>query len=65
MTTLQLTQAEAMALLLLLKIGMDHYTGEPVDGEAIDGLHTVPYAALDSIIAKVSLAGAHAVRGEA
>lgn len=60
MTTLELTDAEAMALMLLLKLGMDHYTGEPVSEETIDGLHTVPYSAIDSIIQKVSDAGEQA-----
>lgn len=68
MTTLELTDHEVMALLLLLKLGMDLYTGNDTDA-GIDGLHGVPYHAIESIIEKVSAAGEQAaeeaVEGEA
>lgn len=59
MTTLELNDREMMALLLLLKLGMDTYTGEPVD-DAVEGLAQMSNAVLDRLIAKVSLAGGRA-----
>lgn len=58
MTTLDLNDREVMALLLLLKLGMDVYSGnDPEPG--IEAMHGASYAAIESVILKVSEAGEH------
>lgn len=56
MTTLDLNDREVMALLLLLKLGMDVYSGEEAEA-GIAALHGASYAAIESVILKVSEAG--------
>lgn len=59
MTTLELNDSEVMALLLLLKLGMDVYSGnDPEPG--IEAMHGARYSAVESLIGKVSDAGERA-----
>lgn len=62
-TTLELNQREVATLLLLVKLGMDFYTGNPA-GDALEALRTVPNPVVDRVIAKVSRAGTAALRAE-
>lgn len=60
---LEFSEAEVGALLLLLKLGMDFYTGNPA-GDALEALRSVPNRVIDGMIAKVSRAGSAAARAE-
>lgn len=60
--TLELSEQEAGALLLLLKLGMDFYTGNPA-GDALEALRGVPNRVIDGVIAKASRAGTAALKG--
>lgn len=62
-TTLELNQREVAALLLLVKLGMDFYTGNPA-GDALEALRSVPNRVIDGVIAKVSRAGTAALQAE-
>lgn len=61
--TLELSQQEVAALLLLVKLGMDFYTGNPA-GDALEALRGVPNRVVDGVIAKVSRAGTAALNAE-
>lgn len=61
--TLELSQQELAALLLLLKLGMDFYTGNPA-GDALEALRSVPNRVIDGVIAKVGRAGTMALKAE-
>ena len=52
--TLDLTEQEVAALLLLLKLGMDCYTLAPADDEVMEALVRIPDAVLDGVIIKFS-----------
>ena len=54
--TLDLTEQEVAALLLLLKLGMDCYTLDPADDEVMEALVRIPDAVLDRVIIKMSKA---------
>ena len=60
--TLEFSEEEVGALLLLLKLGMDFYTGNPA-GEALEALRCVPNRIVDGVIAKASRAGTAALKG--
>ena len=62
-TTLELNQWEVAALLVLVKLGMDFYTGNPA-GDALEALRSVPNRVIDGVIAKVSRAGTAALNAE-
>jgi hypothetical protein len=51
---LRLTQHEAVALLLLLRIAMDSYDGTEDSGEARDGLDRIPTMHLERLMSKVA-----------
>lgn len=59
---LEFSDQELAALLLLLKLGMDFYTGNPA-GEALEALRSVPNRVIDGVIAKASRAGTAALKG--
>lgn len=56
--TLELTEQEVAALLLLLKLGMDCYTLAPADDAVMEALARIPDAVLDRIVVKVAKLGA-------
>lgn len=59
-TTIEFTDHEMMALLLLLKVGMDNYTGSDPglpSPDVMTALMRVPNRVIDRLIAKVSFAG--------
>lgn len=59
---LKLSQQEVAVLLLLVKLGMDFYTGNPA-GDALEALRSVPNRVIDGVIAKASRAGTAALKG--
>lgn len=61
--TLELSEQEVGALLLLVKLGMDFYTGNPA-GEALEALRSVPNRVVDGVIAKLGRAGTAALKAE-
>lgn len=61
-TIIELKEEEVGVLLLLVKLGMDFYTGNPA-GDALDTLRSVPNRVVDGVIAKVSRAGTAALKG--
>lgn len=57
---------EGLALVLLLKIGMDTYTGaDRGTADALEGLRGIPDGVIDRMIAKVSLAAEKTAREDA
>lgn len=60
---LELTQSEAAAMLVLLKLGMDTYEGDPIDDSALEVLRHFPDPVLNHLIGKVSVAAGRAERG--
>lgn len=60
-TTIELKEEEVGVLLLLVKLGMDFYTGNPA-GDALEALRGVPNRVVDGVIAKVGRAGTAALK---
>lgn len=60
--TIDLTPSEAAAMLMLLKIGMDTYEGDPIDDEAFEILRLVPNPVLYALVGKVGVAAGKAER---
>lgn len=53
---LELSQSEAAAMLVLLKLGMDTHEGDPIDDSALEVLRHFPDPVLNHLIRKVSVA---------
>lgn len=64
MITLELSDREGAAMLLLLKLGMDVYEETDASAEVLELLRNIPNSVLDGLLAKVSRAGTEQARGQ-
>lgn len=62
--TIEFTEQEIGALLLLVKLGMDYYEGNEDSDGTLAALGRVPNPVLGRVVAKLSRAGTQASRGD-